>query len=150
MPILLWQSIAIAVTSGILGGIVGPIITNRFIAKYSRAKLEHELQYEAYKFALNTIGLIEADILDIKLQNDLDSYKDTKPDINYRPETRQAIEKTKGLVLTWFPIEIHDAFYEILRTQLSLKNLCYEEHEHIKQKFIILASAEVKVKIKNT
>ena len=138
--------LAFSTFSGLLGGLVGPWITNKFTLQRWKETKNHELKYEAFKIGLRAIGKLEADILNIELQNKNISFENTKPLVNFLPDTRQEIENAKGLIKTWFSNEIYEIFEKVLRTNLSLKNVSCGEHEDLKNLFIIEAAKEIKIK----
>ncbi|MDD9303783.1 MAG: hypothetical protein HUK40_16155 [Desulfobacter sp.] len=145
MPITFIEAVAISTISGVFGGMIGPIVSNMLTSKWWKFTKNHELKYQSFQSALQAIGKMEADILDVALQNQKESYEGIAPIINFRSETRQCIENSKGLIHTWFSAEVYNAFEGILHTNLSFHNIPNEAHEKAKLDFIIKAAIEVKI-----
>lgn len=137
-----WVSLVIALCSGLLSGCLAPFI----VGWLSKRQKEFDLKYNAFHEALNALSKWEADIYDVRLQNEKESHDGISPLINIRPETRQALENAKGLIKSWFSEESNIALDAVLRSNISLKNVPNLDHEDLKNKFILSTTKDLKIK----
>lgn len=137
-----WVSLIIAICSGFLSGCISPFI----VSWLSKKQKKFDLKYNAFNETLNAISKWEADVYDIKLQNETESYDGISPLINIRPETRQALEKAKGFIKSWFSEESNIALDAVLRSNISLEKVPNLDHEDLKNKFILSTAKELKIK----
>ena len=138
-----WVSLIIALCSGLLSGCISPFI----VGLLNGRQRKFDLKYNAFSESLNAVSKWEADIYDIRLQNEKESHEGVSPLINnIRPETRQALENAKGLIKSWFSEESNIALDDVLRSNISLKNVPNFEHEELKNKFILSTTKELKIR----
>lgn len=137
-----YVSLIIALCSGLLSGCVSPFI----ISWLSKNQKNFDLKYKTLEETLKAISMWEADVYDFSLQNSKEAHDGAVRQVNIRPATHQAIENSKSLIKSWYSENVYSHLDSLLRSNISINNSRFIEHEELKNKFILSATKELKIK----
>ncbi len=115
------QAVLISVTSGILGGIVGPIVTWWFQKLYWRRQKRSDVRFQIVQNAALALAKSVSDAFNSELQTHKKPFGHTSlvRAQETRPETFDLLENSRSLVKTFFSEKTSDAFDLAVRSDIK-------------------------------
>ncbi len=141
-------SILIALLSGFVAAYLTPFFNANFARRNWRQQKAFDLKYEVFQGAVTALAAWLTDALDVNLQNSKGKYKGASRLVEMRPETSQALEKSRGMVEAFFSHEVAQKFDEATRAELSIDTVPNAEFERKRLAFIVAASQELGLEAK--
>lgn len=136
-----------ALIAGLISGIMSPLILlliqHKLIWKRQKSL---EIKYSIFIDALTALSQLATDALDPKLQSEKSSYKGFSRAVEFRPETSEVMEKSRGLVRAFFSEAASAAFDKALRSKISIDEVPCIEFEKARTDAIVLLAKELGIK----
>lgn len=150
MTVSLWVSLVVALVAGLSAGVVAPLVTAAVTKAHWKRQVDlqkqekgFQLKYDAFRSAVDTLAAWAADALDPSLQASKATYKGMSQHVAMRPDTAQAIERSRGLVGALFSEAVGNKFEVALRTTVSIENAPNTEFEEKRRDFVSAAALEL-------
>ncbi len=122
-----------ALISAVVAAFVSGFIAPYFIY---RIKRDYDSKKEAFDLAIKALACYYTDALSPKVQNESETYKELKRDVNTRLETDELMDKARSYVRSYFSEEAFKEFDEAIRTFISIETVPDDKFEAQKTKAI--------------
>lgn len=133
-----------AVVAGLVAGILSPLALSWFQHQliWKRQK-QLDLKLSVFRDAERALGLWSRDALDPDLQSSKAADRDTQPVTQYRPETAELLERSKGMVRAFFSNKTWQAYDAVLRSHIALNKIPNTDFETKRTDAIISMAREL-------
>lgn len=113
-----------AIIAGFISGLISPLILSWLQHKiiWKRQK-RFEIKFNIFSEAVSALSAYETDSLNPNLQKNKSEYFGSTRMVELRPETEQALERTKGMVKAFFSDETYQVLDKALRSKISIENI---------------------------
>jgi hypothetical protein len=133
-----------AIVAGLISGLVSPLflswLQHRLIWKSQK---RFEVKFNIFSEAVSALSSLEADAINPKLQSNKTEYNGTTRIVELRPETEEALEKSRGMVKAFFSDSTYKIFDKALRSKISIDNIPNSEFEKNRTNSILEMSREL-------
>jgi hypothetical protein len=119
-----------AIVAGLIGGLLSPLVLawlqHHFVW---RAQKLIELKTSIFQDSIRALSLWAVDAMDPALQADKRPFGGLVRDVNFRPETGELMERTRGLVQAFFSPQTFALYNAALTERISHDNIPNNEFE---------------------
>jgi hypothetical protein len=136
-----------ALIAGLISGIISPLIVSLIQHKviWKRQKTL-EIKYSLFNDAVRALSQLSTDALDLALQSQKPESNGVSTTVHFRPETKELIEKSRGLVMAFFSQQTSRAYEDALATRISVDDIPCLEFEKNRTLAIVLLAKELGIR----
>jgi hypothetical protein len=135
------------VIAGLLSGILSPIILSFLQHQVIWKKQKKlEIKFMVFQDSVRALSLWATDALDLKLQADKSSHEGNVRVTEARTATWELIEKTRGMVQSFYSSETYSAYEAALKADISLQQIPNSDFESKRTKAILAMARELGIK----
>ena len=133
-----------ALIAGVVSGILSPLALSWLQHQVIwRRQKRLEMKWSVFQDAVRALSLWSRDALDPKLQANKASPHGAQRVTEFRPETGELIERSKGMVKAFFSKETWEAYEAVLRSDIALDKLPNTDFEKKRTAAIIEMAREL-------
>lgn len=136
-----------AIIAGLLSGIISPLVLSWLQHRYIwKSQKRLEMKYTIFQDAVRALSLWATDALDPVLQANKTTHKGVTRVTEYRPETMELLERSRGMVKAFYSTDAYAAYDLVLRAKLSVDDVPNEEFEQRRTVAILAMARELGIK----
>jgi hypothetical protein len=138
------KNVLLALSAGIVSGFLSPLILSwlQYRVIWTRQK-QLETKNEIFREAVRALSLWARDALDPELQSKKTSYKNTSRVTEFRPETVELLENSKGMIKALFSDVVYRAYENVLHAHIAIENVPNEDFEGRRTAAILAMAKEL-------
>ena len=139
----LWVAVLVSAVSGVLAGVITPMVMSRLEQSRWRTQRSFDLRYCIFQEATRALAKYFTDCLDVQLQLNRPNYQGLKRDVEIRPETSELLEYSRAQVQSFFSEDTFRAYERAANADVRIERVPNVPFLNARADFFRLAASEL-------